>query len=73
MGKILSALLIKEVYHLDNKKVYQQWNGKNINGDVESNNNVLSTEAKKSTTADMKCTVGVDTFSGNELLEDTGY
>ena len=69
----MSVLLIKEVYHLDNKKVYQQWNGKNINGEVESNNNILSREAKKSSSPDMKCTVGVDTFSGNELLDDTDY
>jgi hypothetical protein len=55
---------------LANEKVYHQWNGKNINGKAELNNNFLSKEAAKSTTAEMNCTVGVETFSANDLQND---
>lgn len=52
---------------LANKATYQQWNGKNINGNAELNNDFLSTEAYQNNTTEMKCIVGVDTFSAYEL------
>ena len=55
---------------MDNKKVYSQWNGKNINGQVEFNNNFISSEAARSNTREMECTVGVDTFSANDLQQN---
>jgi len=58
---------------LDNKKVYQQWNGKNIDGQAELNNNFLSNEAVNSNTEEMKYIVGVDTFSADELQQDLEY
>ncbi len=61
------------MYHLPIEKVYQQWNGKSTNGKVESSNNFLSKEAMKNSTAEMECTVGIDTFSAADLqnnLED---
>lgn len=53
-----------------NEKVYHQWNGKNIHGKTELNNNFLSAEAAKSNTAEMNCTVGVETFSAADLQND---
>jgi hypothetical protein len=55
---------------LANEKVYQQWNGKNSSGKAELNNNFLSQEAAKNTTAEMNCIVGVDTFSATDLQDD---
>lgn len=59
--------IVEEVHYLDNKKIYCQWNGKNIDGQVELNNTVLLNEAVNSNTPEMKCVVGVDTFSADEL------
>lgn len=64
---------VKEVYQLDNKRVYKQWNGKNIDGQVEVNNNFLSNAATKNNTSEMKYIVGVDTFSADELQQDIEY
>ena len=61
------------MYYLDKKKVYQQWNGKNIDGQVELNNDFLSNEAAKSNTSEMKYIVGVDTFSADELQQNIEY
>lgn len=61
------------MYYLDKEKAYKQWNGKNINGQTELNNNFLSKEAANSNTSEMNYVVGVDTFSGNELQEDMEY
>lgn len=47
--------------------MYREWNGKNIDGQSELNNNFLIKEAKNSNTSDMKCVVGVDTFSADDL------
>ena len=58
---------------MDNKKVYKQWNGKNIDGKVELNNNFLSNEAANSNTSEMKYIVGVDTFSADDLQQDVEY
>jgi len=58
---------------LDNKKVYQQWNGKNIDGQVELNNTFLSNEVANNNTQEMKYIVGVDTFSADELQQDLEY
>jgi hypothetical protein len=55
---------------LANEKVYHQWNGKNIHGKTELNNNFLASEAANSTTAEMNCTIGVETFSANDLQND---
>ena len=58
---------------MDNKKVYQQWNGKNIDGQVELNNTFLSNEVANNNTQEMKYIVGVDTFSADELQQDLEY
>lgn len=58
---------------MDNEKVYQQWNGKNINGQAELNNNFLSKQGTENHTSEMTYVVGVDTFSGDELQEDQQY
>jgi len=64
---------VKAVHYLDNKKVYQQWNGKNIDGQVELNNTFLSNEVANNNTQEMKYIVGVDTFSADELQQDLEY
>ena len=61
------------MYKLNTEKTYQQWNGKNINGQTESNNDFLSNEATKSNTSEMMYTVGVDTFSADDLQQDIKY
>ena len=58
---------------MDNEKVYQQWNGKNIEGQVELNNSFLSKQKPENNTSEMTYVVGVDTFSGDELQEDQQY
>lgn len=58
---------------METEKNYQQWNGKNINGQTELNNDFLSSEAVKSNTSEMKYTVGVDTFSADELQQGIEY
>lgn len=55
------------------KNVYQEWNGKNINGQTEVNNNYLSKEAANSDTAEMGYVVGVDTFSADDLQQGVEY
>lgn len=52
------------------EKVYRQWNGKSTNGKVELSNNFLSKEAMKNSSTEMECTVGIDTFSADELQND---
>ncbi|MCE5285579.1 MAG: hypothetical protein LLG02_07010 [Pelosinus sp.] len=52
---------------MSKEKVYRQWNGKNIDGQADLNNNFLAKEAESSNTADMKYVVGVDTFSADDL------
>ena len=58
---------------MDNEKEYQQWNGKNINGQAELNNDFLSNKAAKSDTAEMKYIIGVDTFSADDLQQGIEY
>jgi hypothetical protein len=60
-------LFLREVYNLSKEKVYRQWNGKNIDGQAELNNKFLAKEAASSSTSDMQCVVGVDTFSADDL------
>ncbi|MBP2627878.1 MAG: hypothetical protein H6Q68_2589 [Firmicutes bacterium] len=72
-GETIDNEFAKEMYYLDNTKTYQQWNGKNINGQAELNNNFLSNEAAKSNTTEMKYTVGVDTFSADDLQQGIEY
>lgn len=52
---------------MDHKKIYKQWNGKNIDGEVELNNNFLLNTVNNNDTSEMKYVVGVDTFSADEL------
>lgn len=52
---------------MSRKKVYSEWNGKNIDGQADLNNQFLEKEAESSNTSDMKCVVGVDTFSADDL------
>jgi hypothetical protein len=61
------------VHSLDNKKIYKQWNGKNINGQVELNNDFLLDVVNNNNTSEMKYTVGVDTFSADDLQQDIEY
>lgn len=58
---------------MDNKKIYRQWNGKNIDGQVETNNSFLSSAATNNNTSEMQYIVGVDTFSADELQQDVEY
>lgn len=58
---------------MHNNKTYPQWNGKNINGKAEENNDFLSQEAKSNSSREMNCSVTVDTFSADELQEDVTY
>jgi hypothetical protein len=70
VGKTIVIRGTKEVYYLPIEKVYHQWNGKSTNGKAELSNNFLSKEAMKNSTAEMECTVGIDTFSADELQND---
>ncbi len=47
--------------------VYRPWNVKHRAGKTELNNSFLSQEAAKNNTEEMNCTIGVDTFSANDL------
>ncbi|WP_199884039.1 hypothetical protein [Anaerosinus massiliensis] len=58
---------------MDHKKIYKQWNGKNIDGEVELNNNFLLNTVNDNDTSEMKYVVGVDTFSADELQQDVEY
>jgi hypothetical protein len=58
---------------LDNKKIYKQWNGKNIDGKVKLNNDFLLDAVNNNNTSEMKYIVGVDTFSADELQQDVEY
>ncbi|MDF2565978.1 MAG: hypothetical protein K0Q53_2382 [Massilibacillus sp.] len=58
---------------MDNKKIYKQWNGKNIDGKVKLNNDFLLDAVNNNNTSEMKYIVGVDTFSADELQQDVEY
>lgn len=70
VGKNYCQSGIKEVYYLPTEKVYRQWNGRSTNGNAELSNNFLSKEAMKNSSTEMECTVGIDTFSADELQND---
>ena len=61
------------MYSLENKKIYKQWNGKNIDGQVKLNNDFLLNAVNNNNTSEMKYIVGVDTFSADELQQDVEY
>ena len=58
---------------MDNKKIYKQWNGKNIDGQAELNNDFLLNAVNNNNTSEMKYIVGVDTFSADDLQQDVEY
>lgn len=54
-------------------KVYQYWNGKNINGEDHVGNKFLIDEGPRNSTTEMKYEVGCDTISADDLQQGVEY
>lgn len=54
-------------------KVYQFWNGKNIDGKSQIGSADLLAEKERNSQAEMKYEVGCDTISADDLQNDFKY